>query len=84
VAIFKYECPGCATLVPILNRVSEKQRRCPQCGNPIGIDDIDRQIAAAEGIRRKTAKKKRIAKSIAFAWLFFCTIFALWAISRMR
>jgi DNA-directed RNA polymerase subunit RPC12/RpoP len=43
---FAYTCPRCGHEQEFRNRVSQRQRRCPVCGEPVTPEEIDRQMFA--------------------------------------
>jgi hypothetical protein len=42
---YEYSCPTCGTSLDLRMRVTQRKRRCPQCGTPITPEEIDRQGA---------------------------------------
>lgn len=51
---FPYHCT-CGAFVPIRSRITQKRRKCPQCGSEITVERIDKMVAEA-------SKDERYAK----------------------
>ncbi len=45
-----YSCPQCRTQIEIRSRVTQKKRRCPQCGSEVATGEIDRQVERGRSI----------------------------------
>lgn len=45
---FPFLCQGCGETLPINQRVVLNQRKCPGCGRPITVAEIDQQSIALE------------------------------------
>lgn len=67
--MFSYQCPACRTSMEFRNRVTVRQRKCPQCGHPVSIQEIDRQVEAARAAAARGAMGCLIVTGIGILFL---------------
>lgn len=58
----KQQCPNCEALIPIKDAQIGKRIKCPRCGDPFLVDDVDEAPPEAKG-SRPTANGKSTVKS---------------------
>src|SRR5687767_4239368 len=67
---FRYTCPRCGQSVKLRDRVVLNKRKCSYCGEPITVDEIDRQEDdrrwREEQNRRRFARDEQERQRVAF------------------
>lgn len=62
---YYWKCQNCGTTLQLRQRITLKKRICPQCGNSITPEDIDRETTRRERMdQAQNARREQVRKTL--------------------